>query len=137
MGEAIDRFSSAGFIPIVVTNQPEISRGNIQVEDVQAMHDYLSKELGLTHFFVCMHDDSDNCVCRKPKSGLLLQAAIKHDIDLTKSKMIGDRWKDIVCGQHVGCECFFIDYNYEEAKPPQPYTSVTSLLDASYCIIQK
>jgi len=120
-----------------VTNQPEISRGNIKVEDLKAMHDHLSKELGITHFFVCVHDDGYHCTCRKPKPGLLLKAALELDIDLTKSKMVGDRWKDIVCGQHVGCECFFIDYHYAEAKPLQPFTRVTSLLEASYCIIEE
>ena len=77
--------------------------------------------------FVCYHDDHDNCVCRKPKPGLLLEAVKKWDIDLKKSYMIGDRWKDVEAGRSAGCKTIFIDCNYGETKPKKPVKTGTSV----------
>ena len=84
--------------------------------------------------FVCYHDDHDNCKCRKPKLGLLLEARKKWDINLKKSYIIGDRWKDIEAGKSAGCKTIFIDCNYKEAKPKNTNFTTDSLLNSVHII---
>ena len=122
------------FVCLVVTNQPDVPRGKIEKKTVIKMNNYLKDEIKLDDFFVCYHDDHDNCKCRKPKPGLLLEASKKWDIDLKKSYMIGDRWKDLKAGRCVGCKTIFIDYNYNEKKPENPNFTTVSLLNAVYII---
>ena len=128
--ESILRLKKLNFVCLVVTNQPDVSRGIIEKETVIKMNNYLKDEIKLDDFFVCYHDDHDNCKCRKPKPGLLLEASKKWDIDLKKSYMIGDRWKDIEAGKNAGCKTIFIDHNYKEAKPKNPNFSTDSLFNA-------
>ena len=134
--ESILRLKKLNFICLVVTNQPDVSRGKIEKKTVIKMNNYLKDEIKLDDIFVCYHDDHDNCKCRKPKPGLLLEAGKKWDIDLKKSYMIGDRWKDIEAGRCAGCKTIFIENNYEETKPKNPDFTADSLL-SSVDIIEK
>ena len=68
--------------------------------------------------------------------GLLTAAALAHDIDLNKSFMVGDRWRDIEAGKQAGCKTFFIDYGYAEKQPTSMNFVVSSLLDASEIILR-
>ena len=77
-----------------------------------------------------MHDDSHNCFCRKPKPGGILFLAKKYDIDLKKSFMVGDRWRDIEAGLAAGVKTVFIDYGYHEKRPTAYDFKASSLLDA-------
>jgi D-glycero-D-manno-heptose 1,7-bisphosphate phosphatase len=115
-----------GYTLIVVTNQPDVARGRQTRGAVEQIHDHLRKALPLDDIRVCYHDDSDSCPCRKPKPGLLVQAAYDFDIKLASSFMIGDRWRDVEAGQRAGCTCLFIDYGYDERKPVMPYVPVAS-----------
>lgn len=125
---ALNRLRQHGFLNIVVTNQPDIATGRQRREDLDALHDRLKAELAIDAIKVCCHVDADSCVCRKPKPGLLLEAAHEFDIDLGASFMVGDRWRDVAAGQRAGCKaCFFIDYGYPEKGPEQPFTVVKSL----------
>jgi len=119
---------------LLVTNQPDVSRGKIEKKIVIKMHNHLKKEIKLDDIFVCYHDDQDNCKCRKPKPGLLLEASKKWNVDLTKSYMIGDRWKDIEAGRSVECKTIFIDYNYKETKPSNPNFTTDSLINSVHII---
>jgi D-glycero-D-manno-heptose 1,7-bisphosphate phosphatase len=94
------------------------------------MHDALRARLGLDDLRVCPHDDHDGCACRKPKPGLLLDAARVWSVDLTRSFMVGDRWRDIEAGRSAGCRTVFIDYGYDERRPTGPDLVVASLADA-------
>ena len=94
----------------------------------------MQKEIKLDDFFVCYHDDEDNCECRKPKPGLLLQASKKWDVNLKKSFIIGDRWRDIQAGEKVGCKTIFLEYNYIDIKPKNPNFITDTLLNATYII---
>ena len=89
--DSIIKLKQLDFLCIIVTNQPDVSRGKIEKKTVIKMNDYLNKELKLDDIFVCFHDDIDKCECRKPKPGLILEAAKKWNINLKKSYMIGDR----------------------------------------------
>ena len=98
------------------------------------MNNFLKKEIELDDIFVCYHDDKDNCNCRKPKPGLLLQAGKKWNVDFKKSFMIGDRWRDIQAGEKVGCKTIYLDYNYKDIKPKNPDFVTDKLLNAAYLI---
>jgi D-glycero-D-manno-heptose 1,7-bisphosphate phosphatase len=121
---------NAGFLNIVVTNQPDVATGKQKIEIIEAMHRRLRLELALDDIKVCYHTDADGCDCRKPKPGMLLRAAREFGIDLEQSFMVGDRWRDIAAGQASQCTNFFIDYGYREKRPEQPYIAVTSLAGA-------
>lgn len=115
--EALVSLRQAGFLLIVVTNQPDIARGSIAHAAVEEINNFLKKKLLLDDVFMCAHDDKDQCDCRKPLPGLLLQAAKKYDIDLKRSFMVGDRWKDVEAGRRAGCKTVWIDLEYDEKKP--------------------
>lgn len=132
--ECIIRLEKLEFQIVVVTNQPDIAREKTSLSQVNEIHDLIKKFTGIRNFFICPHDDIDNCECRKPKSGLLVQAAKLLKIDLARSYMIGDRWKDIEAGQNAGCKCIFINRNYSEKSPKFPYTEVKSLSEATVII---
>jgi D-glycero-D-manno-heptose 1,7-bisphosphate phosphatase len=134
--EAIALLKKNSFEVIVVTNQPDVSRGNQTRERVELINHYLSEELGIEHFFTCFHDDLDNCNCRKPKPGLIFEAARLLGIDTFKSFMIGDRWRDISAGQSAGCRCFHISNDYLEKSPEMPFVNVLSLMEATKLILE-
>ena len=132
--ESIIKLKKLNFICLMVTNQPNVSRKKIDKNSVIQMNNFLKNEIALDDIFVCYHDDSDNCNCRKPKPGLLLQAGKKWDVDFKKSFMIGDRWRDIQAGEKVGCKTIFLDYKYNEKKPKKPDFVSDSLLNAAHII---
>lgn len=134
--EAIKLLNENMFEIVVVTNQPDVARGIVDQDSVETINAYLAQELGIVHFFTCFHDDPDDCDCRKPKPGLILNAAQELNLDLRKSFMIGDRWRDIAAGQGAGCKCFFIDYQYQEKSPILPFTKVSSLIEATRLILE-
>jgi D-glycero-D-manno-heptose 1,7-bisphosphate phosphatase len=105
---------AAGYILIGITNQPDVARGKQSREVVESINSMIQSRLPLDEIFVCYHDTIDNCDCRKPKPGLILQAAEKYGVDLSQSWMVGDRWKDIVAGHAAGLKTIFIDYHYAE-----------------------
>lgn len=105
---------SGGYILIGVTNQPDVARGTQTRPAVEALQTYLLDHLPLKEFFTCYHDDQDHCPCRKPKPGLILQGAEKYGSDLSKSWMVGDRWKDISAGKAAGLRTVFVNYCYDE-----------------------
>jgi D-glycero-D-manno-heptose 1,7-bisphosphate phosphatase len=106
--ESLDRLRSLGYLLIVVTNQPDISRGFMIQDDLMRINSYLAQELKLDDFYVCVHDAHHNCNCRKPKPGMLLAAASKYQISLNKSFMVGDRLVDVQAGVSAGCTSMLV-----------------------------
>jgi D-glycero-D-manno-heptose 1,7-bisphosphate phosphatase len=135
VGDALASLRSAGFLNIVVTNQPDVGAGKQKREIVEAIHRRLRSELALDDIKVCYHSDGDGCECRKPRPGMLLQAAREFGIDLEQSFMVGDRWRDVAAGQAAGCAVFFVDYGYREKRPELPYIAVKSLAEAGTRIL--
>jgi D-sedoheptulose 7-phosphate isomerase len=125
-----------GFALFIITNQPDVARGTQTRAGVEAIHQALSSSLSIDDIFVCYHDDADHCACRKPLPGLLFEAQRKHNIDLSRSFFVGDRWRDIDAGHAAGCKTVLIDYGYRERKPAQPpEATVRSLREAADWII--
>lgn len=134
---AIQALRNAGFLVIVVTNQPDVATGIQCREVVEAMHEKLLALAPCDDIKVCYHTDSDDCECRKPKPGMLLDAASEWNIDLARSFMVGDRWRDVAAGTAAGCATFFIDYGYTEQRPVNPGAVVRSLAEASSLILRE
>jgi D-glycero-D-manno-heptose 1,7-bisphosphate phosphatase len=134
---ACRQLKAAGFLLIVATNQPDVGRGTMKKEIVEAMHAKMRRELPIDRVEVCYHPGhgQSNCDCRKPKPGLLVNAARELKIDLARSWMIGDRWRDIDCGHAAGCRTIFIDRGYAENLKQAPDFRVKDLAQAAEIII--
>ena len=135
--ESCAALHDAGFLLVMVTNQPEIPRGNVSREAVDAMHERLGELLPLDDMRICPHDDADDCACRKPRPGMLLDAARELDIDLHRSFLVGDRWKDIEAGQRAGCTTVFLDRQYSEPMAVRPDATVRDLGEATAWILER
>jgi D-glycero-D-manno-heptose 1,7-bisphosphate phosphatase len=114
VSDGLVELKAAGYLLIVVSNQPDIGRGVQSKKNVNAIHTILKEKLPLDAVYVCPHGRDGECNCRKPLPGMLLQASEDWQIDLSNSYMIGDRWKDIDAGFAVNCKTIFIDYGYSE-----------------------
>ncbi len=126
---------SAGFRLVCVTNQPDIARGCTTAEAVSIINGRIASELQLDQVRVCPHDDVDACGCRKPRPGMLVDAAAESGLDLAASYMVGDRWRDIEAGRAAGCLTIFIDRGYDERKPDHADYLTYSTLDACRWIV--
>jgi D-glycero-D-manno-heptose 1,7-bisphosphate phosphatase len=128
--EACRRLKEAGYVLVVVTNQPDVARGTETMAGVQALNDAVAAQVPIDEFVICPHDDADGCACRKPKPGMLQDAAGRLGLDLAHSFMVGDRWRDIEAGRRAGCTTVFVDRGYTEQKPQDPDIVVHELVEA-------
>ena len=119
-----------------MTNQPDVGNGLQRRKVIEAMHNRIRRELPIDDLKVCYHIDRDKCECRKPKPGMLLQAAKEWSLDLRESYMIGDRWRDIGAGKAAGCRTILVGDGYGERQPELPDMAVRSLLEAATLILQ-
>jgi D-glycero-D-manno-heptose 1,7-bisphosphate phosphatase len=132
---ALNALKAGGYMLVVVTNQPDVARGSTSRRRVEDIHARLTDTLGLDAILTCFHDDADACDCRKPKPGLLLQAARELRLDLGSSFMVGDRWRDVEAGQRAGCRTFYIDQGYGEKAPACSDFRVESLSEAAGVVL--
>jgi D-glycero-D-manno-heptose 1,7-bisphosphate phosphatase len=116
---SLQLLKQAGYLLIVVTNQPDVGAGIVSYEVLQEMHSTLRRVLPVDDIKVCVHTAGDNCDCRKPKPGMLLEAAATAGIDLARSIMVGDRASDTAAGAAAGCRTAFLDLSYEAELPPK------------------
>ena len=133
--EALTDLRTAGFVLVVVTNQPDLATGRIRPEVTEAIHQKLRALLPIDDIKVCAHVDADDCSCRKPRPGMLLEAARDWSIDLYRSFIVGDRWRDVSAGKAAGCKTIFVDYGYAEELTDRPDFVVTSLPEAVKIIL--
>ncbi len=115
----LSQLRAAGYRLIVVTNQSGVARGLFTVRDVAVLHAELRRRLAaagveLDDFLVCPHhpDHTGPCPCRKPAPGLLLEAARRWGVELTRSVMIGDTVEDMQAGAAAGCRCILVGTGY-------------------------
>jgi len=133
--QAVESLRKAGFTVVVVTNQPDVSKGLQFQHVVDTMHQIITEQLKVDGLKVCYHVDEDECECRKPKPGMLLEAAADWSIDLSNSFMVGDRWRDVAAGQAAGCSTILVGPGYAERSAGTPDAVVDSLLEASNLIL--
>jgi len=137
VAEACAALRDAGLAVVVVTNQPEVARGTLDGADLDAMHARLSRDLAIDEVVVCPHDDADECACRKPRPGMLLDAAERLALDLSRSVMVGDRWRDVEAGRRAGCATVFVDHGYDERRPDAPDLTVPDLAAGVAWIVRR
>ncbi len=102
--EAFALLKEYGFAPMVFTNQSCIARGKDLGYDFGAEFE----DIGAADWFICPHDDGDNCNCRKPKTGLLEAARDKYNLNMSECYVIGDRWSDMAAGGAMGCKLILV-----------------------------
>lgn len=148
VAEAIRRLNQSGYLVIVVTNQPVIARGEVTVRELDLIHNKMETLLGnegayVDDIFYCPHHPDRGfsgerpeykieCSCRKPRPGMILEAAKKYNIDIEKSWMVGDSINDIEAGKNAGCKTAYIG---KEKKPGIP--SYGSLFEFVEDILQR
>lgn len=133
--ESMEKLRRAGFLLIVTTNQPDITTGKNSWETIDEMHRRMDLIFRLDGYEVCPHTDLDQCDCRKPKPGLLTRAAQRENVDLARSWMVGDRWRDIDAGRAAGCRTIWIETEYKEKKPAGYDAKVKDLAEAAEYIL--
>jgi len=137
VGEAMARLHGAGFRLVVVTNQPDVKRGLQTRASVDAIHERIQRLYPVDAVKACFHDDADRCACRKPKPGMLLEAAREWALDLRGSFMVGDRWRDVEAGRAAGCRTILVGDGCGEPLPGPPDATAPSLLHASRWILSR
>ena len=133
--DALDRLRRAGFLLIVVTNQPDVVRGSASRHEIEAIHSYLRQTLPVDDIRVCYHDDADGCACRKPSPGMLYAAAVERDIALAASYLVGDRWRDVGAGRGAGCTTILVHSERHEPTTIDPDVSMGGLGEAATWIL--
>lgn len=101
--EPLQKLKGVGFVLIATTNQPGLSRGYQSRRELDRMHDLLRRSFPLDDLMVCPHDETDHCPCRKPRPGLLIEAAFKWHLNLDHSFVISDKWQDAEAARTAGC----------------------------------
>ncbi len=148
VGEAIARLKKEGLKVVVVTNQSGVARKYFPASFITAVHDYMNSLLRPVGgepdaIYVCTHAPEENCSCRKPKPGLLLQAASELDLDLSRSYLVGDRFNDLETAAQVGAKGILVltGYgrgeleNYQGEKRVAPAFIAADLLEAAAWIL--
>ncbi len=135
--EACRALKTAGFLLVVATNQPDVGRGDTPESLVQAMHASLLEMVPEIDRIEVCYDPGRGEVSRrrKPEPGMLLDAAEALGIDLPRSWMVGDRWRDIDCGKRAGVRTVFIDFGYAEKLVEAPDHTVRSFAEAAAVIL--
>ena len=150
--QAIEAVAAVSHWPhkiIIVTNQSAIGRGLVSLETVEAINQRLVELVAAANgridaVFICPHAPQENCACRKPRPGLLLQAAAQHDLDLSQSIMIGDALTDLLAGRRAGVKLSALvrtgrgneQLQLPEAWPLQPIPTFADLSAALQAVGQ-
>jgi len=132
----LGRMKDAGFRLVVVTNQPDVGSGLVELTVVEEMHRRLAEALPVDAIEACYHQRGDGCDCRKPKPGMLQRAAERLSLNCARSFMIGDRAGDVEAGRAAGCTTIFIDLGYVDERPERPDFTVSSLDEAAQIVLR-
>jgi D-glycero-D-manno-heptose 1,7-bisphosphate phosphatase len=141
---AIQQLNSAGFLVIIITNQSGVGRGLIPLARLTEIHAALRSELAAVHaridaIYACTHTPEENCACRKPSPGLVLQAIADFAIDASRSFFVGDKREDILTARAVGITPILVRTGYgrdtQDLPDIQPILTVDTLADAAAAIL--
>ncbi|MDQ6670575.1 MAG: HAD-IIIA family hydrolase [Chloroflexota bacterium] len=130
-----ERLRQAGLTCLVFTNQPEVGRGLLPADTLEAMHRQLRETVPVNEIYVCPHDDADGCSCRKPGVGMLTAAVQDWEVRLEESFVIGDRWRDVEAGRAAGCFTVLIERPYSACETAD--VRVDSLTEAVDTILAR
>ena len=132
---SIKAFKEAGYLIIVVTNQPDVSRGWVSRAQVDLINGHVKSCLPVDEIMACFHVDQDDCQCRKPRPGMLIEASKKWDIDLFQSFMVGDRLSDVEAGLKANCKTVLISESLLLPSEMRAHHQSSSLIEASHWIL--
>jgi histidinol-phosphate phosphatase family protein len=120
--EALKGLREAGFVLVLVTNQPDVPRGATTREAVEEINEEIRVRLPIDAVYVCYHDTADGCDCRKPRPGMLRQAARDLGLDLDRSWLVGDRWVDIAAARAAGVPSVLVErpYSWQRSSDGMP-----------------
>jgi D-glycero-D-manno-heptose 1,7-bisphosphate phosphatase len=118
-GGQLERLKAAGFALIVVSNQPDVARGQITREAVERINARLAEVLGIDAVYWCPHDNGDGCTCRKPRPGLIVQGARALGVELSRSCLIGDRWVDVAAARAAGIDGILLEHAFSWSPTSQ------------------
>ena len=137
--EGCAKLAAAGYVLVVATNQPDVGRGTQSQAVVDAMHARLRQLVPqIARVEACYAPGrGETDPRRKPAPGMLLDAARDLGLDLARSWMVGDRWRDIDCGKRAGVRTVFIDFGYAEALRAAPDHTVKSFAEAADVILKE
>jgi D-glycero-D-manno-heptose 1,7-bisphosphate phosphatase len=137
VAEAVGRLAAAGFALVVVTNQPDVARGTQTRAGVEALNDRVRQALPVLDVLTCFHDSGDDCACRKPRPGLVLEAAARWGLDLAASFLVGDRWSDVEAGRAAGCTAVLVETPWSGRERCRPDHCVRDLPEAADWILRR
>lgn len=133
--ELMERAKKAGYKILVATNQAAVARGFLSIEELKRMHEYMDTATNncIDKVYICIHGKDDGCECRKPRPGMLLQAAQEFDLDIANSFFIGDSKTDIQAGRAGGFTTIFVDNEFnagegDECNPHHRVDSISSIV---------
>jgi D-glycero-D-manno-heptose 1,7-bisphosphate phosphatase len=128
---------AAGFVLVVATNQPDVGRGLVARGVIESMHERLLALVPEIDRVEVSYDPGggERSPRRKPEPGMLLDAAQALGLDLKRSWMVGDRWRDVECGKRAGVRTVFIDYGYSDEYDTSPDFTVKAFQEAVAVII--
>jgi D-glycero-D-manno-heptose 1,7-bisphosphate phosphatase len=140
--EACAKLAAAGFVLVVATNQPDIGRGTLPLAVMEAMHAKLRTlipQIARIEVATAAGEEPGQPPDRrrKPEPGMLLDAAATLGLDLARSWMVGDRWRDVDCGKRAGVQTVFIDFDYDEPLRAAPDFRVRSFAEAARIILAR
>ena len=111
--ETLELVRETGFLRVLASNQPDVAYGNLPEDVWQAMQKRV-EILGFDAVYVCRHARAEGCACKKPKPGMLREAAAKQNIDVNKSFMVGDTQSDVDAAHAAGCKAIVLDWPYNQ-----------------------
>jgi D-glycero-D-manno-heptose 1,7-bisphosphate phosphatase len=118
---AVRRLNDAGLPVVVVTNQSGVRRGYFPESLVHRVNELMTQQLAaagarIDAVYYCPHTSADACNCRKPKTGMLVQAAREHSLDLRRSFVVGDRYRDVEFAHNAQARSIFVRTGYGEGE---------------------
>ena len=127
---SVNRLRAAGYDVVVVTNQPDVAHGLIDAGTLEAINAQVTEVTGVTRIRTCPHSRADDCSCRKPRAGLLMDEADAEPLDFAASWMVGDRDSDVGAGRAVGARTVFIDRGWTGETGEGAHAMVATLGEA-------
>jgi D-glycero-D-manno-heptose 1,7-bisphosphate phosphatase len=133
--------TSKGYPAVVITNQQGVAKGLYSEEELQDIHQRFrallkAHRLNVLDIFYCPHFAVDNCNCRKPKPGMLIQASKKHKLDLSRSWVVGDSEKDVEAGHNAGCRAVFVGATAAKTAAEHRVDSVDELPELLEAVLE-
>jgi D-glycero-D-manno-heptose 1,7-bisphosphate phosphatase len=131
---AVQRLQQAGLRVFIITNQPDVARGHTTPAELDRMMAAITSQIPVDDYRVCRHRDGDGCDCRKPLPGMIFDLAAQWDIDVARSFVIGDMWRDVEAARAAGARSILIRAPYNgDARPDH---SAASLSEAVHLVLQ-